>query len=118
MKYKLILFVVALSLFFNTLQASDVAVIAHSISTRSEARNVLRKLKWNEVSLKQAQGILVVCRSMLFNPLRDRYDDIGSLNKDAENQLNISGQKFHIYIYQINDDLSVTSLKHISYEAE
>jgi hypothetical protein len=32
-------------------------------------------------------------------------------------QLNISGEKFHIYIYQINDNFGPTQLKHTSYKA-
>jgi len=118
MKAKTILVVLALILGTTLLRASDVAIIAHSVSTSMEAHKILARFKWREVQLKQADGILVVCRSMLFNPLRDSYDDIGSLDKDADMQLNISGENFHVYIYKINDDLSVRLVKHFSYKAD
>ncbi len=96
----------------------NVSVIAPSVSTSIEARYIMRRQGWIEVSLRQADGILVVVRSMLFNPLSYSYSSIGDLQNDADMQLNISGEKFHVYIYQINDDLSVTQMKHISYKAE
>jgi hypothetical protein len=98
--------------------AIDVAVIAPSVSTRMEARAVLARLGWYETSLRDAQGILVVVRSMLFNPLSLSYDSIRELQDDADMQVNISGENFHIYIYNINSDLSVDQLKHTSYGAD
>jgi hypothetical protein len=98
--------------------ATDVAVIAPSVSTRMEARAVLARLRWHETTLREAQGILVVVRSMLFNPLSSSYDSIKELQEDAEGQLNISGESFHIYIYRINSDLSVDQVKHTSYKAD
>lgn len=111
---------VLLAVIFSTtfLRADDVAIIAHSVSTSMEAQKVLARLKWREVQLKQADGILVVCRSMLLNPLKDSYGDITSLDKDADMQLNISGENFHVYIYKINEDLSVRLTKHLSYKAD
>lgn len=95
-----------------------VAVIAPSVSTSMEARKILTRQGWSQANLRNADGILVVVRSMLFNPLNYSYRSIGDLQNDADTQLNISGVNFHIYLYQINDDLSVTQLKHISYKAE
>ena len=91
----------------------SVAVIAHSISTRVEAREVLRRQGWIEVTnLRQADAILVVCRSGLNWPLNSSYASTKELDNDANSQLNISGSNFHIYVYRINDDLSVDEIKH------
>lgn len=83
-----------------------------------EARQIRWQLGWVEVGFREADAILVVVRSMLYNPLNYSYDSIKELQDDADGQLNISGENFHIYIYQINNDLSVTQLKHTSYKAE
>jgi hypothetical protein len=96
----------------------NVAVIAHSVSTSMEAREVLRRQGWTETSLRQADAILVVCRSGLSYPLSSSYDSIKELDEDAESQLNISGSNFHVYIYRINDDLSVDEIKHSHYPAD
>lgn len=96
----------------------SVAVIAHSISTRMEAREVLRRQGWTETTnLRQADAILVVCRSGLNWPLNSSYRSIKELNDDADSQLNIGGSNFHIYVYRINDNLSVDEVKHIHYPA-
>ncbi len=94
-----------------------VAVIAPSVSTSMEARSIKARLGYMEVSIKEADAVLVVVRSMLFNPLNLSYDSIKELQDDAENQLNISGENFHIYIYQIHSDMSVTQIKHSNYKA-
>lgn len=95
----------------------NVAVIAHSISTSMEAREVRRRQGWTETSLRQADAILVVCRSGLSYPLSSSYLSIKELDNDANSQLNITGSNFHVYIYRINDDLSVDEIKHINYSA-
>lgn len=95
----------------------NVAVIAHSVSTSMEAREVRRRQGWTETSLRQADAILVVCRSGLSYPLSSSYRSIKELDEDADSQLNISGSNFHVYIYRINDDLSVDEIKHIHYPA-
>jgi hypothetical protein len=94
----------------------SVAVIAHSVSARMEAQEVLRRQGWTETTnIGQADAILVVCRSGLIFPLRSSYDSIKELDDDANSQLNISGSNFHIYLYRINVDLSVDEIKHIHY---
>lgn len=96
----------------------NLGVIAHSVSTRMEAREVLRAQGWTETrNLRQADGILVVCRSGLTWPLNRYYSSIGELDNDANSQLNISGSNFHIYVYRINNDLSVNKVKHVHYPA-
>lgn len=95
-----------------------VAVIAHSISTRMEARKVLSKQGWTETTdLRQADGILVVCRSGLNWPLNDSYQSFKQLNDAANSQLNISGSNFHIYVYELNNDLSVKKVVHQRFAA-
>jgi len=95
-----------------------VYVIAPSVSTSMEARSIRLKKGWSESSLRQADAVLVVVRSMLFNPLSYSYDSVKELEDDAENQLNISGENFHVYIYSINDDMAVSQEKHINYKAD
>jgi hypothetical protein len=112
------LVILALSVPVHAERGLSVAVIAHSLSTRMEAREVLRRQGWIETTnLRQADGILVVCRSGLSWPLNSSYESVKDLDRDAESQLNISGSNFHIYVYRINDDLSVGEVKHINYPA-
>ena len=96
----------------------NVAVIAPSVSTRMEARSILARWGWHETALRDASGILVVVRSMLYNPLSSSYESIKDLQEAAERQLNIAGESFHIYVYQITPDLGATQLKHTSYKAD
>ncbi len=97
----------------------SVAVVAHSISTRVEARKVLARQGWTETTnLRQADGILVVCRSGLNWPLNDSYRSFKELNDDADSQLNISGSNFHIYVYKLNNDLSVEKVAHQRFPAD
>ena len=95
-----------------------VAVIAHSVSTSIEARDVRRRQGWTETSLRDADAILVVCRSELNWPLQNSYESVAALNEDADSQLNISGSNFHVYIYRINSDLSVDEVMHVNYPAD
>jgi hypothetical protein len=46
------------------------------------------------------------------------YDSYGELKDDAENQLNISGSNYHIYIFYLEKDLSVSEVDHKYFEAE
>lgn len=124
LKYSLAVF--ASSVFFAAMHQTayaqrglSVAVVAHSISTRVEARKVLAQQGWTETSnLRQADGILVVCRSGLNWPLNDSYRSFKELNDDADSQLNISGSNFHIYVYKFNDNLSVEKVAHKSFPAD
>jgi hypothetical protein len=104
--------------FVSAERGLNVAVIAHSISTSREAREIRRRNGWTETDLRQADAILVVCRSSLNWPLDSSYDSINELDDDADSQLNISGSNFHIYICRINNDLSVDEIKHVNYPAE
>jgi hypothetical protein len=56
-----------------------VAVIAPSVSTSMEARSIVRRLGRVESSLREAEAILVVVRSMLLNPLNYSYENINEL---------------------------------------
>ena len=100
-----------------TKAATSVAVIAPSVSTSMMARSIIVQKKWIETKPKMADLILVVVRSSLFNPLRFNYESFGDLKHDAESQLNISGPRFHIYLYRLDDDLQCTQEAHTSFEA-
>lgn len=99
-------------------KTQQVAVIAPSLSTAAKARSIMQSLKLTEVSPKDADIILVVVRSLLYYPLSPSYDSYRDLQRDAENQLNISGPTYHIYFYEHLGDLTVRELKHISEPAE
>lgn len=113
---------VAVSCFAHGQQAESrrisVAVIAPSVSTSMEARRIIARRGWTQGKFKSADAILVVVRSALSLPLRSYYSFIGELKEDAEWQLNIAGPKFHVYLYQLGEDLECIELRHISYEAE
>ena len=97
----------------------NVAVIAPSISASIKAREIKNQNGWLEVDPQQADYILVVVRSnMEFFPLSSTYDSYGELSEDAENLPNITGSNYHIYLYELKDDLSVNEVKHNHFEAE
>jgi len=83
-----------------------------------EARRILAKQGWTEGHPKTADIILVVVRSGLYNPLNSHYETYGEMKQDAESQLNIAGENFHIYIFTLGDDLDCTQIKHVSYKAD
>lgn len=92
-------------------------VIAPSASTSMEARAICMKQGWTDVPLRQARGILVVVRSMLFNPLRYSYDSVKDLGEDANRQLNVCGESFHVYLYDLDSQMRPNQRKHLSYKA-
>jgi hypothetical protein len=94
-----------------------VATIAHSVSCSMKAREVRTRQGWTEASLGRADAILVVCRSALYNPLQTVYRTYCELDEDAENQFNISGTNYHIYLYQLDEDLAAHQIEHVSFEA-
>ncbi len=96
----------------------SVAVIAPSVSTSMEARRIIARQNWTQGKFKTSDAILVVVRSSLSLPLQSSYAFVGELKEDADRQLNIAGPKYHVYLYQLGDDLECTELKHISYAVE
>jgi hypothetical protein len=122
MKKRILIFIVCtLAFSFNASpqeKLSGVAVIAPSVSTSMKAREIRMKLGWQELSVKKADVVLVVVRSALYLPLMPSYRSYCKLEEDAENQLNIAGPQFHVYLYSIKDDLSVVQLEHKSFDAD
>lgn len=98
------------------LKSLNVAVLTDSISCSRLARFIMRKHHKSESSLRGADVILTVVRSSLNWPLNSSYDSVGKLKNDIESQLNISGSNGHIYVYVINDDLSVNEIFHSGFE--
>lgn len=115
----LVIVVVAVSLDAQVMRGSRMTVIAPSMAARDVARQVLRQSGWSEAKPKQADGVLVVVRSSMHNPLltsgRTCFCD---LRKNAERQPNLTGSKYHIYVYRLNDDLTVTEVQHTTREAK
>ena len=103
----------------STASATSVVVIAPSVSTSQEARRVLAESGLTETfSYRRADAILVVVRSGLLNPLQFSYECIYQLKTEAEMQSNIVGEKFHVYLYSIDDQLKANQVKHVSYKAQ
>jgi len=119
-KYYILLFLILILCENSNAQKeiTKVAVIAPSVSTSMKAREIRYHFKWQEVEPKEADYILVVVRSMLFYPLQNSYDSFTELKDDAESQLNISGSNYHIYLFFLENDLSVTEVDHKYFEAE
>lgn len=105
-------------LFSGTGGIDYVTVIAPSVSTRIKARKILMEAGWQEARLRQAQAVMVVVRSSIRDPLKESYDCYKELLEDAEGQLNISGSKYHIYLYVFDDDLNLIKNNHINIEAQ
>lgn len=82
------------------------------------ARRILSQLQLSETPLKRADQVLVVVRSSLNDPLSYSDETVCELKKDAEDQLNIAGPDFHIYVYNVDDALRVSRLSHRSFPAE
>ena len=81
------------------------------------AREIRMKKGWLEVSPKESELVLVVCRSALLNPLDYSYTSFAELSDAAEHQLNIAGLNFHIYLFRFNSDLSLSEASHTSFPA-
>ena len=97
--------------------ASNVFVIAESVSTSIEARSIIRRNRWQESPFRQADFILVVVRSMLFSPLTEYYDSVEQLRLDASNQMNIAGSNFVVYIFDIDSRRRPIFFRKIDYPA-
>ena len=97
----------------------NVYFIAHSISTRVEGKSIIRKNGWNIVTNpRDANLILVVCRSGLYYPLSSSYRSIKELDEAADGLLNITGDNYHLYKYSISGNGSVSETRHKYYEAK
>ena len=123
-KFWWLLFIIVLTNMLIPQQKSDnkkissVSVIAPSVSTSIKAREVRISMGWEEVPVKRADVLLVVVRSSLFNPLYYFYESYCDLKEYADYQLNISGPKYHIYLYSIDDNLRANQIEHETFEAD
>jgi hypothetical protein len=92
-------------------------VVAPSVSTKLEARRMLRVCRWADTSVvRDADLVLVVVRSSASEPLSPSYDSLKWLQDAASSQLNDSGAQFHVYLYAIRQDLSFLQSSHRSYD--
>ena len=117
---KKILIILFLILIFNSLplkaeKVKYVYTIAHSISTSIEARLLRGKMGWIDTDFERADVVLVVCRTYLTMPLDYSYDNIEELDDEADSLLNITGGNLHIYVYAINNDMSLNEIYHDYY---
>jgi hypothetical protein len=96
----------------------NIVVVAPSVSTSMKAREIRMAAGLHEVALRYATRVLVVVRSSLFDPLDYSYNSFGELEEDADNQLNISGPNYHVYVYDLDDDLRPSRVSHKSFEAD
>lgn len=97
-----------------TTRGLSVYVVAPSVSTSIEARNVRRRLGWIEVlQPRDAEAVMVMVRSSLRNPMNFRYDSFKDLVRDADMQLNISGPTFHCYLCRAGAGLEGDSTREL-----
>lgn len=100
------------------MQVDGMAVIAPSVSAQMTADDIVQRNSWTVTKPKYADGVLVVVRSSLYDPLMQTYKCCCKLAQDANMQLNISGPKYHVYVYSIDGDLKVTQVQHKPFAAE
>lgn len=119
-RLSIIILILSISINLATSQdkVKEVAVIAPSVSTSMKAREIRSEMGWTEVYPKKADFVLVVVRSALYNPLMPSYKCYCDLKQDADYQLNIAGPNFHIYLYQLYNDLHVNQIDHTSFPAD
>jgi hypothetical protein len=118
MKKSLILFFLIFSLNSFSQNRLKVYFIAHSISTRTEGKSVIRKNGWNIVTNpKEANLIFVVCRSGLYYPLSSSYRNIKELDEAADGLMNITGDNYHLYQFNLSKNGSISETHHKHYEA-
>jgi len=99
-------------------RSNGVYVIAPSVSISMKAREMLLRTGIPEVSLRAAYRAVVVVRSGLFNPLMGVYSNIFELEQDADRQLNIAGPRYHVYVFDLDEDFRPTQVSHDSFQAD
>jgi hypothetical protein len=90
----------------------EVAVIAPNYYAREVADDILQQKHVTETRLKHADAILVVLRSSLGSPLRTFYDCPCELRKETSARAGFAGQKTHVYVYAVDDNLRVRRVAH------
>lgn len=95
-----------------------VYVVAPSVSTDAEAEVILQNGGWQRVAAAQATNVLVVVRSGQVLPLSSNYESLQALEEDAHRQPNLTGPRFHVYVFGPPSGIGLTQLKHLSYDAE
>ena len=107
----LILFVTASSLFAQK-AIKNVAVIAPTTHDYELARDIMTKSSWTKVPFKDADAVLVVMNNSLSNPLSKHYQKFISLKLEAETNPRVVSQHWHVYIYDIQPDSSLSERSH------
>ena len=87
-------------------------IITPSVSTAVKASQLLKNNGLVEAEFDKAECVFVVTRSDLSRPLNYSYPDIQQLRKDIDGQFNILGLKYHMYIYHINKNKSLSQIRH------
>lgn len=95
-----------------------VYVVAPSVSTDAEAEAILQNGGWQRVPAAQAASVLVVVRSEQVLPLSSSYDSLQALEEDAHRQPNLTGPRFHVYVFGRHAEIALKQVKHVSYDAE
>jgi hypothetical protein len=90
----------------------EVAVIAPNYYAREVADDLLRQKHVTETTLKHADAVLVVLRSTLLNPLRTSYSCPCDLRRETSARAAFTGQKVHLYVYAVDDNLRVRRVAH------
>jgi len=100
-------------------QNASVIVVApagNNHATNMEAQSVMRANNWTQgYDPRQSDGVLVAVRSSRFWPLADQYENLDTVRNAAEWNEQHDGYSFHVYLYQINQDLSLSQIAYESY---
>jgi hypothetical protein len=89
-----------------------VAVIALSDFTEKKAREIMKQRRLSKVPLNGASEILVIVGSVMDDPLDEEYDSVCDLMEDADRQFNMVGPDFHLYFYEMNENLEAKQISH------
>lgn len=98
--------------------ALSVYVVAPSVSTDAEAEAILKNGGWLRVKAAEANNVLVVVRSDETFPLASSYDSLGALEADALLQPNLTGPRFHVYVFGPHPEIQLKQVKHLSYDVQ
>ena len=82
-----------------------------------EAREAISRFKWQETSdPAKAEAILVVVKTFgLRFPLNQSYRSLKELRRDADDQMNITGEIVHLYLFAENRE-AISEIAHMSYK--
>lgn len=108
----LIVVLASAGLLFAQKTVQKVAVVAPSPRNYQAARDIIVRSSWIEVPFESADAVLVVVNSDRRNPLSQHYQKFISLKSEAETLPKITSDQWHVYVYDIQPDSSLSERNH------